>query len=627
MEGERFGRYLLLELLGRGGMGEVWRAQDTVTDRTVALKRLRSNLADDPAFTARFRRECAVAARISDPHIVAILDVGEIDGRLYLAMQLVDGADLGALIERAGPLPPERAVHVVEQLAAALDAAHRVGLVHRDVKPSNAMVTATGATYLTDFGIARTDEDTAVTTAGTTVGTLAYMAPERFDDAPLDGRVDVYALACVLHEALTGQKPFPVTAPVALMSAHLWTPPPRPSTLRSGIPPALDDVVARGMAKDPAHRHPTAGALAAHARAALTAPAVPAVVGLTHQMRTAAPPRPRRRIALAVVSVLLVAAAVTLFVVAPWRSTVQVVAVPGPTTTAAVPTPAPTTGSAAPVRIGLRQPTSIVAAPDGATAYAVDDVGVTRVDLTSAATTPFAAVPGYSAAVTPDGARLLVLTQDGALTVLSTSDAAVLGVADVGSSASGMSVSADGRTAYVATLSTVAVIDTATVAVTRRIDVGNAPTATAPAAGALYVSWVELQHGGGQLLVTDPASGAVTTRVPVGEYPLGVAVTGSRVLVRDKGTVWAVDPATRAVTAVDGTTAPLALAASPDGARAYALAAGSVAVIDPATAAVVGNLPAPGAQAADVPGGPGALAVTASAVLVGTGSGVLVLPR
>ncbi len=369
MEGEQFGRYLLLELLGRGGMGEVWRAHDTVADRTVALKRLVPRLADDPAFTSRFRRECAVAARISDPHIVAILDVGEIDGRLYLAMQFVDGADLGALLERDGPLPPERAVHVIEQLAAALDAAHREGLVHRDVKPSNALVTATGATYLTDFGIARADEDTSVTTAGTTIGTLAYMAPERFEDAPLDGRVDIYALACVLHEALTARKPFPVTGPVALMSAHLFTPPPRPSMLRSGIPPALDDVVARGMAKNPAQRHPTAGALAAHARASLTGPA-PAGP-------TDVPSRSRRPVVLVALSVLLVAATATLFVLAPWRATGT--AGP-PTVTAEPPSPAPTTAAAAPVRIALRQPTSLVAAPDGALAYAIDETGVTRVD-------------------------------------------------------------------------------------------------------------------------------------------------------------------------------------------------------------------------------------------------------
>lgn len=621
MEGERFGRYRLLQLLGRGGMGEVWRAHDTSTDRTVALKRLVARLADDPVFTARFRRECAVAARISDPRIVAIHDVGEIDGRLYLAMQFVDGPDLGALIERDGPLPPERAVHVVEQLAAALDAAHRAGLVHRDVKPSNALVTAHGATYLTDFGIARAHEDTSVTTAGTTVGTLAYMAPERFDDAPLDARVDVYALACVLHEALTGSKPFPVTGPVALMSAHLFTPAPRPSALRSGLPPGLDEVVARGMAKNPAHRHPTAGALAAHARAALApAPAVPA--------RPPTTTGSTRRVALVVLSVLLVAATVTLLVVAPWRSTA---AGPGPVpTTAALPPEPPATTAAvpaAPVRIGLRQPTAIVAAPDGATAYAIDDTGVTRVDPAAGTATPFAAVPGHSAAITPDGARLLVLTQDGALTVLGTADAAVLGAADVGSSTSGMSVSADGRTAYVATLSTVAVVDIATVSVTRRIDVGNAPTGTAPADGPLYVSWVELQRGGGQLLVTDPASGAVTARVPVGDHPLGLVVSGSHVLVRDKGTVWSVVPSTRAVVAVTGSPAPLALAVSPDGTRAYALATGEVAVIDPATATVVDTLQAPGARAADVPGGPGALAVTGSAVLVGTDSGVLVLPR
>ncbi|MGI5128360.1 protein kinase domain-containing protein [Pseudonocardia sp. CA-107938] len=613
VEDERFGRYVLLGLIGRGGMGEVWRAHDTVTDRVVAVKRLVTSLAADPAFVARFRRECAVAARLSDPHIVAVHDVGEIDGRLYLAMAYVEGADLGALITRDGPLPPERAVHVVEQLAAALDTAHRAGLVHRDVKPSNALVTPDWQVFLTDFGIARGGDDTAVTTTGSTIGTLDYMAPERFHDAPIDGRVDVYALACVLHEALTGQKPFPLTGPAPLMSAHLFTPPPRPSNLRPGIPAAFDAVVARGMAKNPAQRHPTAGALAAHARAALAPRAT----------------RSRRGpVAVAIGSAVVVAATATLFAVAPWRTTGGTVQLQPTTSAAAVPTStAPPTPTARPVPIALRQPTGLATAPDGRTAYAVDDTGVTRIDIAAATATAFAPVPGYSAATTPDGTRLLVVTQDGALTVLATADAAVVGTTSVGSSASGISVSADGRTAYVATLSTVAVVDIATARVTRRLDVGNAPTGTAVGSDALYVSWVELQHGGGQLLVADPAAAAVTARVPVGEYPLDVAVAGPRVLVRDKTVVWSVDPATKAVTEVRGTTAPLALVASPDGSRAYALATGTLAVIDPATATVVEQLPAPGAQAADVPGGPGALAVTRTALLVGTTSGVLVLPR
>ncbi|WP_281689902.1 serine/threonine-protein kinase [Pseudonocardia thermophila] len=632
MTGERFGRYVLVDLLGRGGMGEVWRARDTATGQTVAVKRLAAGLAGEPAFAARFRRECAVAARLSDPHIVPVLDVGEIDGRLYLTMPCVEGADLAQLLVQEGPLPPERAVHVITQVAAALDAAHRAGLVHRDVKPSNVLVTPDGRAYLTDFGIARGGDDTAVTTAGATVGTLAYMAPERFDDAPLNALVDVYALACVLHEALTAQKPFPVTGPVPMMSAHLMQPPPRPSLLRPGVPPALDDVVARGMAKDPAQRHPTAGALAAHAQAALgAAPGMPTppVPGAE-----AAPGRRRavRWIAAAAGAAVVVAAAATVVVVAPWRGSGGVAQLPPGTataTTAVPPTTAAPTSAApvGPVTIAMRQPTSLVAAADGRTAFGVDDTGVTRIDLVTATATPLAAVPGYAAALTPDGTRLLVLTQDGDLTVLSTADGAVLADADVGSVADGLSVSADGRWAYVATLSTVAVVDVATARIVHRASVGNSPTGTAAGLDAVYASWVELQHGGGQLLVADPATAAVTDRIPVGDYPLDVAVAGARVLVRDRPAVWVVDPRSGTVTQVRGVAGPLAVAAAPDGSRAYALTSGAVAVIDPDSATVVASITAPGARAADVPGSPGALAVTGTALVVGTGDGVLVLPR
>lgn len=265
-----FGRYKLLGLLGRGGMGEVWRAYDTATDRIVAIKVLPPHSAEDREFQQRFRREARTAAALNDPHVVPIHGYGEIDGQLYVDMRLIEGRDLMRyIVEHGGRLSPERAVTVIEQVAAALDSAHRAGLVHRDIKPSNILVAnARDFVYLIDFGIARNAADTSLTRSGDTLGTVAYMAPERFDGAT-DPRCDVYSLACVLHECLTGGRPYPGNSLEAQLVGHLNTPPPRPSTMVRGLPRALDEVIGRGMAKNMKAFYQTAPELAEAARAAL----------------------------------------------------------------------------------------------------------------------------------------------------------------------------------------------------------------------------------------------------------------------------------------------------------------------------------------------------------------------
>jgi hypothetical protein len=271
VEGTPFGRYRLIELLGRGGMGEVWRAYDTAIGRVVALKVLPAHLANDQTFDQRFRREARAAASLDEPHIVPIHDFGEIDGRLYVTMRLIEGRDMQAVLTH-GPLEPARAVSIIEQVASALHAAHRIGLVHRDVKPSNILVAEDDFAYLIDFGIARTIGEAGLTGTGNVIGTWAYLAPERLSHGHIEPRADIYALTCVLHECLTGSQPFPANSLEQTIAAHMSMPPPRPSALRNDLPAQLDSVIATGMAKDPGQRYATTRELAKAARAAITDP-------------------------------------------------------------------------------------------------------------------------------------------------------------------------------------------------------------------------------------------------------------------------------------------------------------------------------------------------------------------
>ncbi|HET6877922.1 MAG TPA: serine/threonine-protein kinase [Jatrophihabitans sp.] len=272
---DSFGPYVLESVLGRGGMGVVYQARDTRRGRTVALKLLAPELAGDASFQARFRRESQIAARLNDPHVVPIHDFGEIDGRLFIDMRLVEGRSLAERLE-SGRLPPATAVGIVAQVAGALDAAHAQGLVHRDVKPANILLVGPERpgrppfAYLVDFGIARvlpTGTQTAQTTTAT-VGTVSYMAPERILGQPGDHRVDVYSLGCVLFECLTGRRPFD-GEPAAVMFAQVHNLPPDPAGMAPGVTPGLRDAIATALAKDPAQRFASAGALADAAAAGL----------------------------------------------------------------------------------------------------------------------------------------------------------------------------------------------------------------------------------------------------------------------------------------------------------------------------------------------------------------------
>lgn len=270
--GDLFGRYELRASLGRGGMGQVFEAYDREKDRVVALKLLDAQLAADAAFRERFRRESYAAARLNEPHVIPIHDWGSVDGTLYIDMRLVRGRDLRTVLRQEHRLAPDRAVAIISQVASALDAAHAEGLIHRDVKPENVLLTDDDFAYLVDFGIVQLADRTGVTSVGGAIGSLASMAPERFDERPATPATDVYSLGCLLVECLTGAPAYRQDGTAALLRAHIYDPPPRPTDRLPMLPAGFDDVVATAMAKDPAARFPTAGAFARAARGALFTP-------------------------------------------------------------------------------------------------------------------------------------------------------------------------------------------------------------------------------------------------------------------------------------------------------------------------------------------------------------------
>jgi hypothetical protein len=379
--GDMLGGYRVARLLGAGGMGAVYLASHPSLPRFVALKVLSADLSRDPDFRARFQREADVAASLDHPNIVAVYDRGQTpDGQLWIAMQFVDGTDADAAL-RAGTMTPDRAVHIISQVATALDHAHSRTVVHRDVKPANFLLSGPAGleerVLLGDFGIARALDDVGLTVTGSVMATVAYAAPEVLAGHAFDGRADIYSLGCTLYRLLTGKPPFPATnGMAAVMLAHLQAPPPRVTAVAPALPPALDEVIAAAMAKNPAARFGSATALGEAARAALydatVAVRVPLppvasgdVVSYPHTGGPApgwwqepaartqaagnpwvpAPPAPRRRGRRAVIGALaavavLVAAGVAV-IVWPRESTAPAVSAGGPAPSASVTEPVP----------------------------------------------------------------------------------------------------------------------------------------------------------------------------------------------------------------------------------------------------------------------------------------------
>lgn len=270
--GSRFGPYQLGRLLGHGVVGEVYRAEDTRNDELVALKLISESFSADEAFRSRLEDEAEAAGQLAEPHVVPIRAYGEIDDRLYLETGLIDGIDLATVLADGGPLSPPRAVAIVRQIAAALDAAHNADVIHRDVKPDNILVTDDDAAYLMDFGVAAAIAE-PVAQAEPATGTVNYMAPERLTGEQVTHLADIYSLACVLAECLSGVRPFSADAVDDAVAERRTTATPRPSRLRPGrVPAAIDEVLSRGLARKPEDRYSSAGELAAAAYQALTEP-------------------------------------------------------------------------------------------------------------------------------------------------------------------------------------------------------------------------------------------------------------------------------------------------------------------------------------------------------------------
>jgi hypothetical protein len=263
--GSEFAGHRIDGIAGRGGMGVVYLATHLALNRRVALKLIAPDLAADESFRTRFKQESMTAASIDHPNVIPIYHAGEEDGQLYITMRYVDGTDLRAMIAQRGKLDAGTAATIVSQTAAALDAAHARGLVHRDVKPANVLIANADGdlhAYLTDFGLTKqASADGGMTKTGMFVGTLDYIAPEQLQGGALDARADVYALGCVLYQSLTGNVPYPRDTEPAKIWAHMSEPPPSVVQSQGDVPPQFEDVVRRAMAKDPNDRYLSAGDL------------------------------------------------------------------------------------------------------------------------------------------------------------------------------------------------------------------------------------------------------------------------------------------------------------------------------------------------------------------------------
>jgi len=523
--------YRIEQVVGRGGMGVVYRATNLALGQVEALKLIAPELAADDEFRERFRRETRLAATLrGHPHAITIYSAGERDGVLFLAMEFVEGSNLGDLLRRDGALEPARAVDLLGQVAGALDAAHAQGLVHRDVKPANVVIATEDGrdrAYLTDFGLAKQlDSRTAMSATGVIVGTVAYMAPEQAQGRPVDARTDIYALGCVFFEMVTGRVPFPRDDQVAVIYAHLTEPPPAVSGVRAGLHPALDGVVAKAMAKDPGERYLSAGDFARDAAAALqgtrvTGPETVVATGQARPLGPSVPPEP-----------------------------------PTPARSEGAPEPAGGPGRAAPA--GRRpQARLVAAAAAGAVVVAVAVIAATGVLSSGGHARPRPVPHLIGVGRNPDA----VAVGQGGVWVANSNDNTVTRIDP-----------SSGRV------------------VGNPVPVGKDPYALAIGAGAVWVA----NNNDDTVTRIDPSSGRVVGNpIPVGVGPQGIAVGPGGVWVANSGdgTVSRIDPSSGTVIGGPITVGklPEGIADGAGGVWVACFGPNTVTRIDPGSGAVIGS--------------------------------------
>ncbi len=565
--------YRIERVLGRGGMGVVYKAYDSRLKRYLALKLVAPDLSGDESFRERFLRESELAASLEHPNVVPIHDAREVDGRLVIAMRLVEGTDLKALLQKEGPLEPKRAVAICAQVAAALDAAHARELVHRDVKPSNVLLDEQEHVYLADFGLTRrlTDQS-APAGEGLSLGTPAYASPEQVEGGEVDGRADLYSLGCVLFECLTADAPFLRNSELAVLWAHAQEEPPKASEHEPELPAEIDAVIATAMAKNPDDRFGSCSDLVEEARQAL---------GL-HQPVVI---RERKALAITVAGVAMVAAAVLAGVLLSQGGG-------GPGRPSTKPTLAPKVDSLQ--RIDPRtnklvatiggagsNPTAIAIGAGSVWVGSQDDRTVSRVDPKTNTVTGTVHTGGPDAIAIRDGS-VLVANQDYSLTSIDPATLAVSSSPDssgyfgltVGEGAlwalgfggvnrinrggtvvttitalglDPFAIAAGAGAVWVLddVLRTVFRIDPATNRVVGRLRLGFDPGGIAIGAGSVWVT----NAGAGSIVRIDPQSNRISRSIPVGRDPVNIAVGAGSVWVANykDGTVSRIDPRSDAV--------------------------------------------------------------------------------
>jgi DNA-binding beta-propeller fold protein YncE/tRNA A-37 threonylcarbamoyl transferase component Bud32 len=544
--GSELAGYRLEALLGRGGMSVVYRAEHLRLKRKVALKLLAPELAEDERFRQRFLRESELAASLDHPNIVPVYDAGEVEGLLYIAMRYVEGSDLKALLRREGALERGRALALVAQVGDALDAAHDRGLVHRDVKPSNVLITGRAGRehcYLADFGLTKSASDRSdLTDSGQMMGTIDYVAPEQIQGGAVDGRADVYSLACLLYQCLAGEVPFKRDTDVGVIYAHLEDDAPKVSERRPEVPPALDAVLAKGMAKLRDERWDTCGALVGAARSAMGEP------------HTAPAPTPPR---------------------AAWRKRSLLIA-----------------GVAA-VLVGASAVSILLRGGEAAVARADSLV---RIDPASAKAVAGLEVSGRPSSITVCASSVFAASRDGTVSEIDPKTSTVYPIHVGGAPAD---ISNVGNLAAVVAgppKDTVTIIDAAYGGISGVVALPGAPSASATVAGYGRDVWIANPNAHELERLEPPYTGIAGT-IPLPDRPTkqrrtagyaGIAAGEGALWVAGddaERVLWRVDPATRRVTAIRLPFAPRAVAAGYGGVWVVDQR-GAVVRVDPKTNAL-----------------------------------------